>query len=225
MGDARKRLADRLKSVIRRSRLYRVVEYLRNRREFRHWERTGRKGPAPHLVKQAVVREYALKYGLTTLIETGTYRGAMVSAMKNHFNRIISIELDPTLAGLASRRFSNSKHVTIVQGDSSEILPAVLVDVDAPSLFWLDGHYSGGITARGALQTPVVKELETILDQFKPNDVILIDDARHFTGQNDYPTVEDVERVVHQRHSEYKVEVKHDIIRIHPRGISSPIES
>lgn len=215
----------RLKSALRRSSLYQIVAYLQHKKELWEWKRAGKKGPTPHLIKQAVIRKFASDYGLTTLIETGTYLGAMVNAMKNHFKCIISIELDPTLAELACRRFSGRNHVTILQGDSSEVLPQVLVDNDAPSLFWLDGHFSGGITARGNLQTPVMEELSIILDQSRPRHVILIDDARHFTGEKDYPTIEEVEHLVHERYSGYKIEVKNDIIRIYRPSMRSPIGS
>ena len=57
------------------------------------WEREGRQIPPPHIVKQRVLREYAKKYGLRILVETGTSTGDMVEAMKTDFDRIYSIEL------------------------------------------------------------------------------------------------------------------------------------
>ena len=45
--------------------------------------RTSTKPPrSPHLLKQKTVLEYARRYNLKTLIETGTYYGEMVAAMR-----------------------------------------------------------------------------------------------------------------------------------------------
>lgn len=57
--------------------------------------------------------------------------------------------------------------------------------------FWLDGHYSEGITHRGPVDTPIIKELEIISDFmdkfFSVN--IFIDDFRLFVNQStDYPS-------------------------------------
>jgi hypothetical protein len=41
----------------------------------KRWDGTG---PAPHPVKQRNINRYASKYGLRTLIETGTFYGDMV---------------------------------------------------------------------------------------------------------------------------------------------------
>ena len=48
--------------------------------------------PPPHVVKQRVLREYAERYELKVFVETGTYRGDMVQAMKPLFDKIYSIE-------------------------------------------------------------------------------------------------------------------------------------
>jgi hypothetical protein len=45
--------------------------------------------------------------------------------------------------------------------------------------------------------------------------VILIDDARCFTGENDYPTLDELKSFVAERKPNHKFSVEHDIIRIH----------
>lgn len=209
-------LADEVKRSLRTSRFYRIVEYVRQQRELRDWERRGRTGPAPHLIKQAVIKEFAAKFGLPTLIETGTYLGAMVNAMKSCFGRIISIELDPMLSERARRRFTGHRHITILQGDSAEVIPRVLNDVSSPCLFWLDGHFSGGITAKGKMDSPVIQELDAILSHPVEDHVILVDDAHQFDGERGYPTLEMVQLMVSEARSTRRMEVKDDIIRIYP---------
>ena len=95
-------------------------------------------------------------------------------------------------------------------------MPEILKNIRDSCLFWLDAHWSGGNTSKGELQTPIMQELEAVLNHSKSEDhIVLIDDARFFTGKNDYPTLERLEQFVLGIHSAWTFEVKDDIIRIH----------
>jgi hypothetical protein len=77
----------------------------------------------------------------------------------------------------------------VLQGYSGNVIDRVMKEVSEPVLFWLDAHYSGGITTRGELNSPILAEPDIILAHPIKNHVILIDDARDFTGKGRYPTV------------------------------------
>jgi len=107
------------------------------------------------------------------------------------------------------------KNITIIHGDSGEVLGEVLAHINQPCLFWLDGHYSGGITVKGELETPIRRELSHIFrHSIAGCHVIIIDDARGFTGEYDYPTIEEL-RDISRLAGFDSFEVKNDIIRIH----------
>jgi molybdopterin converting factor small subunit len=195
------------------------TEYIRNKKEMHDWKRKGGAYPVPHLIKQEVIKEYARKYSLDTLIETGTYLGTMINAMKDEFAEIISIELDDELFQRAKNRFSRLTHITVLHGDSVDVLPTILSGLCKPCLFWLDGHYSGGITSKGKLETPIVQELTYILEHPIAQHVILVDDAREFNGEQDYPTVERIRNLIQEKRPGWEVEVEMDIIRNHPAFI------
>lgn len=178
------------------------------------WEKR-RCPPAPSLLKQRTVKAYGKALSSQVLVETGTYMGAMVDACKDRFSRIYSIELDPALCRRARQRFAHLPHITILCGDSGVLLPSVLPELTQPCLFWLDAHYSGGITARGDLQTPIAQELRHILDHCPTEHAILIDDAHLFVGEDGYPTLEQVRALVGDRRPGWTFAVKDDIIRIH----------
>lgn len=74
-------------------------------------------------------------------METGTYRGDMVSAMLPHFDKIISIELSTELYEAAVKRFEGEDKVVLLHGDSGNMIYDAIALVDGPSLFWLDGHF------------------------------------------------------------------------------------
>jgi hypothetical protein len=95
-------------------------------------------------------------------------------------------------------------------------LEILLRDVSMRCLFWLDGHYSGGNTARGRTDTPISMEVRAILDHSVCDHVILIDDARLFDGTHDYPAIPAIRELVATKRPSHVVEVLNDVIRIHP---------
>jgi len=193
-----------------------VLSPLKRRRErikYQQWHKDGCPVPPPHMVKQMAIKEYRDKYGYEILVETGTFLGDMVEAQKKIFRKIYSIELGVDLFNEAVRRFRRDKNVIIVQGDSGKVLPKILSEIDSPAIFWLDGHYSAGITAKGDKECPIYEELDAIFDDKQFNHIILIDDARCFIGQGDYPTIAQLTEYVKGKNDKYQVEVRDDIIR------------
>jgi hypothetical protein len=137
--------------------------------------------------------------------------------MKRRFQAIYSIELSLELYERARRRFVGVDRVRLIQGDSGEILPELAASIPEPCLFWLDGHYSYGETARGEEDSPLRKELAAVLARDQGRDVILIDDARYLTGRDGYPSLAEIRASVGRARPDWVVEVARDIVRIHPR--------
>src|SRR5829696_283483 len=153
----------KIKHALKKAIPHDVLKLGRDLEARRTWEKQGRPSPPPHIVKEDLIRDYAGTFNTNVLIETGTYLGDMVYAMRKLFSRIISFELDKILAEQAQKRFAGEPHITIVQGDSGRLLGDHIKTINEPCLFWLDGHYSGGITAKGTLITPIKNELTHIL--------------------------------------------------------------
>jgi hypothetical protein len=151
---------------------------------------------------------------LNLFVETGTYHGDMLYAMSGRFKKLYSIELSPELCADAKKRLSNYPNIEIHEGDSAQVLPRLLQSLRVPALFWLDGHYSAGNTARGLLETPISNEVQAILDHPVKGHVILIDDARNFDGSHDYPDLGSLRQSVLSRCPHATFEVKDDVIRI-----------
>jgi hypothetical protein len=181
------------------------------------WIESGQPVPPPHAVKERILAAYASAFDTGTLIETGTYAGEMVWAMKDRFGRIFSIELSESLARRARRRFQAFEHIGILCGDSGYVLPRFLSRISTRCLFWLDGHYSAGITVQGKTATPVIQELEAIMAHGIEDHVILVDDARLFTGAGGFPGVQQLRALVSLRRPGWDFSVRNDVIRIHRR--------
>lgn len=185
-------------------------------KQYAEWSNKGKPFPIPHGIKQWAIISCKEKFGLDTLIETGTYQGFMVEVQKNYFKKIFSIELGEELFLKAKEKFKNDPHVTILHGDSGKVLPEVLKKIGEPCLLWLDGHYSDGITAKGILNTPIIEELKSALTQ-KADHVILIDDASLFVGQDDYPTVDTLRTYISELRPGYTIYLSDNIFYIHKK--------
>jgi len=177
--------------------------------EYSIWKLKGSPQPkVPHLVKQRVIQEYAQRFHLRTLIETGTNFSHMLYVQKDHFKEIYSIELDPWKVEIARKKFADRPYIHVLEGDSGEVLPKLLPDLKEPCLFWLDGHDFD-------ISTPVKKELEALYKHPIQNHVLLVDDARWFDGRTDYPTLEEMRAQVARDYPGHVMEVRDDMIRIH----------
>jgi hypothetical protein len=182
-------------------------------RVHRNWTRAGRPIPAPPVVKQRVVKRALRAHSLDTVIETGTFTGEMVAALIGYARRIVSIELDDALYGAAVKRFAHEPGVELLHGDSGRLLAPVVKALSGPAVFWLDGHFTGPGSARTDVASPIVREIETILAHPTPGHVVLIDDAREFTGQDGYPTISALRDMVWRVQPGADFAVEDDIIR------------
>lgn len=177
----------KLKSLFRNTAAYDLYNWLRYRLEWLKWV-AGRLDRAPHLLKRRLIASRMRDLRPEVFVETGTLFGDMTYAQRNNFRRLYSIELDDYLFARATRRFRHFPHIHILHGDSGQKIIEVLHVLDRPCLFWLDAHYSGGVTAHGEEMTPVFAEIRHILNHPVRNHVIVIDDARLFNGTDGYPT-------------------------------------
>jgi len=186
-------------------------------KELKKWEDSERSTPTPHIIKQKTLQAYANKYNLKILVESGTYYGDMVEAMKRVFNQIYSIELSKDLYNKAKQRFKRYKYIEIICGDSGKELKNIIAKIDQPALFWLDGHYSGGVTAKGEKETPIYEELRHIFSKKNMKHIIIIDDARCFGKEPDYPTIENLNKFFYSMQNNVEVAIEDDMIRITPK--------
>jgi len=184
----------------------------------RHIIKHGFLMPLPPFIKRSIILRYALDHHCKTLVETGTQYGDTPYLFRNRFETIYTIELSPTLAAMARRRFRRFPHIKVVEGDSGQKLAELLPMLQSKTLFWLDGHYSAGLTARGATDCPIYGELKSIAQLCKVPCVVLIDDARCFGHDKDYPSLEELQAFIGKWMPGYKMGVNNDIIYLVARA-------
>lgn len=128
--------------------------------------------------------------GARTLIETGTYRGVTTRRCIGNFDRVYTIELDPTLAREAQRRLARFSNCKVIEGDAATEMQQLLDTghIGDNLLVFLDGHFSGVDTAHGDQAEPAIDVLETIARHRDRIAAIVIDDFREFGTQKGWPT-------------------------------------
>lgn len=209
-----------LKQLIKRAPFFPLLRNFlfkkRQIKELRKWKDSEKLGIPPHIIKQKTLLKYAGRYNLKILVETGTYYGDMIEAMQNVFDKIYSIELNRELFEYTKKRFKHQKHIYLIHGDSGRELQNIMNKINKPALFWLDGHYSGGTTARGEKDSPIWEELNCILNTQGLNHVIIIDDANLFGTDSTYSTIGEVKKFVYSKRDNIQISVHENSVRIVP---------
>jgi hypothetical protein len=209
-----------LKEIIKKTPLLKIINFLYSLKS-----KYEQKFVIPsYEVKRSIIQSYSDKFKLDVFVETGTFLGDTVEYFRNKYKQVYSVELSEELAAKATKRFSEAANVRIIQGDSGIVLEKLVTEIDRPTLYWLDGHYSSEFflgdtyikTARTEKDTPIVKELEVLLHDTHQH-VILIDDARLFSGRGDYPKISAIRKMVDQSPFSFDFFVKKDIVHIIPK--------
>jgi len=138
----------------------------------------------PYQYKAPRLIEFGRKYAINVMVETGTWQGSTTFECFPHFKRQYTIELSHDLWAALQPAMKQRPSIKSLEGDSSVVLrDQVLPELDEPTIFWLDGHYSSTGTARGNVDSPIFYELTHILQHSLASKfIIIIDDMRLFKG-------------------------------------------
>lgn len=152
-------------------------------------------------------------------IETGSYCGEGIqAALMSGFKTVISIELSEHYYNLCKDIFKDDARVKLYFGDSTDVLPEILKDINTPCTFWLDGHWCGDVTACGPNPVPLMEELQAIKNHHIKTHTILIDDMRllraHDAEWKDLKyTIHDLENMVRSINPAYTIEYDFGVVR------------
>jgi hypothetical protein len=174
-------------------------------------------------IPKEITIELARLNGSTIFIETGTYQGDTTRWASNHFESVHTIERAESLYNLYNEELSQIKGVIPYLGDSRDLLPDILhTTANQKSVFWLDGHWSGGETAGEDDECPLLDELTCLSN--RSGDIVLIDDARLFLcappvphNPTHWPTISEIVSVLSKSHTDPFVQIVDDVIFIIPK--------
>ena len=156
------------------------------------WVENSYSSPSPYFIKQSIVLSNIIPD--STTVETGTYMGETTELLETKSMKVISIEPEENLFKMAQLKFAGKQKFQIINGTSEDIFPLLIPTLSGDVSFWLDGHFSSGITYRGPKVTPILDELSIIeanISNFQ-RVVVMVDDIRCFDptlpGCSTYPT-------------------------------------
>lgn len=159
-------------------------------------------------VPSDLVTELQRSLSLGRAVETGTYKGTGTRILAEAFPSVVTVELSEELARSADEALRDLTRVRAVHGDSRAELPQLAAE-RVPTLWFLDGHWSGGQTAGQTGECPVLDEIAA-LGRGHADDCVVVDDARLFAAApppphdpSQWPTlmeVFDALRAVHPSH-------------------------
>lgn len=131
-----------------------------------------------------------LSQGKKYFVETGTFTGQSLNLISGLFEHLYTAEASPELFRASQALFEglNRTNISGELCDSRVLLQKITPDVANESVFFLDAHYSQGLTSDEYGSCPVIDEIRIILDK-SPNALIVVDDIRTMSGKGGYPTL------------------------------------
>ena len=140
-----------------------------------------RMGPPADLIKKLTQT-----YQIDNFVETGTFYAETAIWASKYFRKVFTIEYSRDLYEKAINKFNRIDNVEFNWGDSRGELRNIVEKLNGSSVFWLDAHWSGGLTYGKNDQCPLIEEIN-ILNCSKSENFIFIDDARLFTSPPQHP--------------------------------------
>ena len=179
-------------------------------------------GIVTHGIPEEIVLELARIGGAKAFVETGTYKGGTTRWAAKHFQTVHTIERAEGLFNQFSSELAQIKGITPHLGDSKDVLPEVVKSIpNQIAVHWLDGHWMGGATAGEGDECPVLEELACLAN--RPDDLILIDDARCFLcapalphRADQWPTMGEIVSALPTGDKQPYIQVVDDVIFIIP---------
>ncbi len=162
--------------------------------------------------------ELKSRYELSDFIETGTYYGATAVWAASHFDTVTTIEYSRDIYEEAVAKHGNIQNINFIFGDSRSLLKTIVPKLSRPTLFWLDGHWSGGQTYGENDECPLIGEIYAINMSMHVH-FLFIDDARLFTSspprphrKEQWPMIDEVILALQSNQGGYYIVIFEDVI-------------
>jgi len=123
--------------------------------------------------------DYKIEKLYPIFVETGTFKGGTIFKMEKIFQELHTIEIKHEFYLNVKNQYNGDK-INFYLGDSSKVLNEIIKKLNNNCVFFLDGHFSSGNTGKGEKDCPLIEELNIIINNFKYDCIIIIDDCNLF---------------------------------------------
>lgn len=93
------------------------------------------------------------RYKISTVVETGTYKGMTTKWLGENFKRVFTTEIIPAYHEEAKKFLAEQQNINCFLGDSRIVLPEILKQCDNNTIIFIDSHW---------YENPMRGELEMI---------------------------------------------------------------
>ena len=124
----------------------------------------------------------------STFIETGTAYGQSIDAIRQYFEKVFTVEISEKLYEWLTPQIGHWSNVERVLGDSLIEIPKYLNSLAKEDhvFFWLDAHWSQGLSSKNHLDVPLLEECSIIDKEYQADlGLVVIDDVRLFETELD----------------------------------------
>jgi len=147
-------------------------------------------------------------------VETGTAYGQTLQEIQPYFKKIFTVEISEKLWEWLQPQIQQFENVEHVLGDSLIEIPKFLETLhkDDKVFFWLDAHWSQGLSSKNDLDCPLIEECVIIDKQYKADiGLVVIDDVRMFGTHNNEDWTEITNDAVQSSFKNFKILVSEEI--------------
>ena len=147
--------------------------------------------PPPSIIKHKILLRHGIKFA--NWIETGTFIGETTKFLSKNYPRVHTIEASNECIQIAKRYVGRKSNITFYQGTSEDLFESILQKQTGCINFWLDAHFSSGITYEGSNLSSIISELLSIsknINKFDQIAVFIDDIDGHFFDPKSYPKID-----------------------------------
>ncbi len=166
-------------------------------------------------IHEEIAEMLTKRNNLKTFVETGTWHGDSAKWASSRFDSVYTIEIIEEF--YIGNDFSEHSNICAYLGDSRKIFKLLVPElVQAPSLFWLDAHWTGHQDYREEYgKCAVVEEIEAI-NRYSTKHAIMVDDVRLFPSLMRVEPSEVIDLLSNE--GARKVTIKDDVFYAEPKG-------
>ena len=169
-------------------------------------------------VPTELASQLAIQFDIKHFVETGTYYGDTAIWASKNFENVLTIEYSKKLYDHTRIKYQNIDNINFLFGDSRTQLNKLIASLDSTAFFWLDAHWSGGLTYGENDQCPLLEEIN-IINNSQFEHFILIDDARLFTSApqppqriDQWPNISEIVDALRSKSSDKYIVIIEDVI-------------
>jgi hypothetical protein len=167
-------------------------------------------------------------FPIENFVETGTYKGDSSFWAAAYFKNVYTIEIDSDISKSTSERPDCPLNIKFYIGNSRNVLPKLVDELEGSSLFWLDGHWCFDAGGKDA-ECPLLDEIQALKNLIDP--IIFIDDARCFLGPlplphkaEDWPSIDKIFSLLKSLFPNNYTTIQDDVIMCVPEEVKKILD-